>query len=644
MTPYEDELSKLASTVDLAGGTNILGLKSAIEGASEASLIAVGSGGSFTVASLLCSLHEAYTGRVSRAVTPLELICNPTLASTSPIFIISAEGKNPDILEALQRARQHSSRTVHVVTNRSQSPLMDRVCELNDVTPHVFSLVEKDGYLATNSLVFDASLIARAYGELDRQGLQIHFRVDDLEFDGLPLHKWVESSASFVKEVASRRSLIIVFSPHLRPIAEDLESKFSEAALLFCQLADFRSFAHGRHLWLTERPEDSALLVLTEPAVSQLWNDMRPQLPKDVPSFRLPLPGADPKDLIAGLIAGMHLVSAVANASKRNIARPIVSDFGRKLYYADLAALIPPPPEDGLRGEHSKYEVLGAHWPSPRSSGKIRRALQATEEQFSSQRFRAIVFDYDGTLCSSNNLDLPPPPQIVSQLERLTEAGIVVGIASGRGGSISDHLQTALDAKLWPLVRLGLYNGGWIGKIGEVPEKADNLSEFLIHAKRLVANLQSHGVPISLIRPTAPHQLSIRFRSGVSTENMWFVIVDAFKQAGLDVGTIVRSKHSIDVLSRDVSKSHLVASIVREESIDPYQVVTMGDLGAWPGNDASLLQHQFSLSVDLPSRRIDRGWKLAPRHRRDVDATLWYLDRLIIENDGCFYFDLARDP
>jgi hypothetical protein len=37
---------------------------------------------------------------------------------------------------------------------------------------------------------------------------------------------------------------------------------------------------------------------------------------------------------------------------------------------------------------------------------------------------------------------------------------------------------------------------------------------------------------------------------------MWFVIVDAFKQAGLDPGTIVRSKHSIDVLSRDVSKSH----------------------------------------------------------------------------------------
>jgi len=122
---------------------------------------------------------------------------------------------------------------------------------------------------------------------------------------------------------------------------------------------------------------------------------------------------------------------------------------------------------------------------------------------------------------------------------------------------------------------------------------------------------------------------------------MWFVIVDAFKQAGLETGTIVRSKHSIDVLSRGVSKSHLVAQIVRDEQIDPYEVVTMGDLGAWPGNDASLLQHKFSLSVDLPSRRLDRGWKLAPRHRRDVDATLWYLERLKLEKDDKFSFGLA---
>ena len=589
MTPYERELEHLDGTLASAAKADISVLKAAIAGASESSLIAVGSGGSFTVASLLCSFHEAYTGRVSRAVTPLELICNPTLASTSPIFIVSAEGKNPDILEALQRARQHSSRAVHVITNRALSPLMDRVNSLNDVRSHVFELTDKDGYLATNSLMFDASVIARAYGELDQHVASRKLKVGDVVLGGMPLKSWLASSMQFVREAVSRHGLIIVFSPPLRPIAEDLESKLSEAALLFSQLADFRSFAHGRHLWLTERSEDSALLVLTEPGTQNLWEDMRPQIPEHVPTFVLPLSASNPDDLLGGMIAAMHLISEIANYAKRDIARPNISPLGRKLYYADLAALIPPPEEDGMRREDAKYEVLGAHWPTPRNSGKICRALEAAEVAFARHTFRAIVFDYDGTLCSSDSLDVAPCAEIIDQLGRLANSGIIVGIASGRGGSIGEHLEKQLDKALWPMIRLGLYNGGWIGRLGETPTKVNQLSEFLIHAQRVVLNLQSYGVPIAQIRATPPYQLSVRFENGVSTKNMWFVIVDALKQVGLEAGTILRSKHSVDILSRGVSKSHLVARIVQDDHIDPYEIVTMGDLGAWPGNELGAL-------------------------------------------------------
>jgi hypothetical protein len=67
----------------------------------------------------------------------------------------------------------------------------------------------------------------------------------------------------------------------------------------------------------------------------------------------------------------------------------------------------------------------------------------------------------------------------------------------------------------------------------------------------------------------------------------------------------------------------------------------MGDQGAWPGNDSSLLEHRYSLSVDAPSRRLDRGWKLAPAHKRDVDATLWYLDRVRTLGQGQFKMILS---
>ena len=107
---YERELGLFNETYDLAMEADITSLKDAIAGVSEASIIGVGSGGSYTVASLLCNLHESYTGHVSRPSTPLEIICNPTLAVESPVFLISAEGKNPDISEALIRARKNSAR------------------------------------------------------------------------------------------------------------------------------------------------------------------------------------------------------------------------------------------------------------------------------------------------------------------------------------------------------------------------------------------------------------------------------------------------------------------------------------------------------------------------------------------------------
>ena len=44
-----------------------------------------------------------------------------------------------------------------------------------------------------------------------------------------------------MQSVVKTKGIIVVFSPLLRPVAADLESKLSESALLYCQLADLRS-------------------------------------------------------------------------------------------------------------------------------------------------------------------------------------------------------------------------------------------------------------------------------------------------------------------------------------------------------------------------------------------------------------------
>ncbi|MGH8550074.1 MAG: HAD family hydrolase [Methylococcales bacterium] len=112
--------------------------------------------------------------------------------------------------------------------------------------------------------------------------------------------------------------------------------------------------------------------------------------------------------------------------------------------------------------------------------------------------------------------------------------------------------------------------------------------------RRIVGRLQGLGAPIDRVRETYPHQISIRFKEGANSESMWFVIADVLRQAGLNPLTVVRSKQSVDVLANGVNKSHLIADIIQNCKVDPYEVVTMGDQGAWPGNDASLL------SIDSP--------------------------------------------
>ncbi|QND79577.1 HAD-IIB family hydrolase [Pseudoxanthomonas mexicana] len=637
---YQSELEQLPETYAGAMREDVAQLKGAIAGASESSVIGVGSGGSFTVASLLCNLHEAYTGRVSRPSTPLEIICNPTLASSSPVFLISAEGKNPDITEALDRARHHSARPIHVLTNRNDSPLMVRSSSLSDVNTHVFELREKDGYLATNSLLLDAVLVARAYSELDGADDALPSTMRDLRLSSASITEWLASAEEFVQAAAHRGAVIVTYSPLLRPIAADLESKLAEGALLHCQLADLRSFAHGRHLWLAERPHDTVVLALIEPSLAALWEKMQDLLPSNVPTFTMPLPGALPRDLITGLVSQMHLINAIARRMDKDPGQPSVPKFGREIYYLDLPEFIPVPAARVPADEQSKYDVLGARWPSPTKRSDMSRARNAFVNDIVNQPFRAVVFDYDGTLTTSQRRTEPPAAPVIGHLQRLVEAGVIVGIASGRGRSIQKELNNVLPQDVLSRLFLGLYNAGWIGPAVISPEVPSTTVEFLSHVTRIVRRLKSLGVPIERIKTTHPYQVSIRFRDGLPTDQMWFVVADALRQAGLTTNSMFRSKHSIDVLAPRVGKSGLVAHIIQKFKVDPHQIVTIGDQGAWPGNDVSLLEHRFSLSVDMPSRRLDRGWKLAPGHKRDVDATLWYMDRFQIIKPGVFSITL----
>src|SRR5690606_39240419 len=71
------------------------------------------------------------------------------------------------------------------------------------------------------------------------------------------------------------------------PVATDLESKVNESALASAQLADYRNFGHGRHLWLAKRAAETVVIALVTPDTAAIAKSTLKLFPKSIPVVRL---------------------------------------------------------------------------------------------------------------------------------------------------------------------------------------------------------------------------------------------------------------------------------------------------------------------------------------------------------------------
>lgn len=65
------------------------------------------------------------------------------------------------------------------------------------------------------------------------------------------------------------------------------------------------------------------------------------------------------------------------------------------------------------------------------------------------------MFDYDGTLVATAERFGPPRPEIISELTRLDQSGLRIGIATGRGNSAGADLRGPLPPDMYPRVLMG---------------------------------------------------------------------------------------------------------------------------------------------------------------------------------------------
>ncbi len=617
--PYQRELEKIPATIHWAFDQDVSSLQHTLlrEFASR-NLVAVGSGGSFVAATFAALLHEATTGRLARASTPLEASTRPATKNTAAL-LLSARGTNIDIQQAATILPQLGYEPVSAVSTLEGSPLGPILAEFGG-TCHEFSVpTGRDGFLATNSLIATMLLLLRASFPYRSAFTPGSFAL------GSP------PTGNGPEKLLSQSTLLVLAQGWAKPAALDLETRFSEAALANVIVTDPRNFAHGRHHWLSVHSKSTGVISLETKDSQREASRMIRCFPETVDVLRVNSDKDGPSATIELLSSTMELAGFAAQLRGIDPGRPRVAQFGRRLYRAGStrrANHVEPAPIARKRA--------ALHLTPSADQDILKTALRNFVHKIEHTTFHSLAVDYDGTLCRRDRRFEPPDQDIQDELHRLLHEGILLGIASGRGGSMYDHLRDTIEKKHWKQVTVGLYNGAKVINLtDEFPETQEQIPPPLAAAcKRLEPLKAVLGFNMTI----RPHQITLQPTSAPEPYELRTVAREHLAQT--DGISLIASSHSVDVVLAGTSKTAIVNTLLAQQ---PGCVLRIGDQGSAGGNDFDLLNSRLSLSVDRVSSNLETCWHLGTTGHSGPGLTTQYLRALRPQRNG-FHFNASHFP
>lgn len=614
--PFESELKQLADTYHWALGVDLHALKEVF--CRLPSALVVGSGGSLSSAVFLSDMLLHRQGRIAKAETPYIARSVIQRGFAGSVVIISAGGENPDVLGIARTAIEYEVDSLISVCCRSKSTLSRLVSGYGRGQSFEFVPgVGGDGFLATNSLVALNVILARA---------NAFKRTLPKKWPGLDLERLVHKNFG---ESNFPRELIVLYGPDSRAAAVDLESKFSEAALGTVQAVDIRNFAHGRHNWLHRRPS-TGVICLVGNADGPIMSRTLAELPEAVAKIVI-TSGTDIASTNLGLQAAVFELTRIFGLDRGlDPGRPGIPPFGRKVYHinafarhnlSDLGvASVAVRRKQKARGAAGLKEVTSKH--ASRMYDEVKANLMRAP-------FRQIIFDYDGTLCDHRDRFKGLREDIAAELSRLLEAGIAVGIATGRGKSVRQALTAKLDKGLWSNVVVGYYNSTLCLPLDAEVVSVSPQAPELKAAHKCIQHSALPDVQLTL-RPT---QLTVESTDAkLAIGDLWRAVLESLDLGRIRGLKVVSSSRSIDILTDSSSKMNLLESMPSRKGVE--ETLFIGDRPRWPGNDHEMLDQVFSLSVDEVTPDLTKGWNLAPAGVLNADASMFYLRKCKITKSG----------
>ena len=636
---FTSKLDRICETIMLAADGDHRNLSFALHACASVPVLAVGSGGSAIAAEILAACRTGLGHPPTTVVTPMSFVLDAAGAPGTHAWLFSASGGNPDILAAFDAACAEHGGQVDILTSGHDGPLALRAIERSRRKPgarlHLAPVADpKDGFLATHSAVAAAVVMTMASDLVAAGSPSRAVRLKQLVEDADRLldsnfRRALKTGA--IAPLSDRDTVFLLHDPHLTAAAVLLETSFWEAGICAVQRADFRNFAHGRHVWLARHPDRTFVIALTCERSRNIWRGIRTDLPGVIPSAEFDFGRPGRGALFEAILSMLGVVEAAGSLKGVDPGKPGVADFGREIF--DRHDL-----REAMSGDDAS--ILRKRRASGRADPTVRTMTNwsACRENFASTLaqadIRAIVLDYDGTVVPTHKRLEPPHPQIVSALTTLADHGILIGFATGRGGSVGNMLRKQLPERLHASVMVGYYNGAYVVPLNVDIEKDPPLADAGI-AKVHSLLCAEDGLFTEGWQPKPGRlQLSIPFErlaSRYGGSNRIEEIVEncggaASQQDGIarllrpaypadtpsGRAQVVRSGHSIDVFPGWAGKGKVVEAVrAKLGSIDAH-VLRVGDRGEHQGNDYELLADGLGLSVDQVCESEDCCWNLMP--------------------------------
>jgi hydroxymethylpyrimidine pyrophosphatase-like HAD family hydrolase len=562
-----------------------------------------GSGGSYAAASYLARIHEEYTSNVATSRTPLSFLTS-NLPENSCVALISASGRNKDILRSLKFAVKKDIENILIITNTGDSPLANRGKELGNAL--VFDLdlsVRRDGYLATNTLLGTVTTVYKAYHDAYDLSHKLPQNLGSILHPDTTQEKFLTDLKKEIELMSDVDTLLTLHGGWSSIGAIDTESRMAESGLKNIQLTDARNFAHGRHQWIVQRKDETGVIAYSDPEVSPTISKTLNRLPDGIPQVRVSTDFTGPVGGISQLVKSIYITQILSEQEGLDPGRPDVPKWAKRIH--NLTPTLNRSRE--LNGKSTANEV------------------DEFISNLSKSEFEGVVVDYDGTLVSTHSRFSPPRKRINEQLQRLLDEGMVIGVATGRGDSAGEDLREVISEKYWDQVHIGYYNGTEIAPLTkhQAPDDTNTVKDADLEK---LLNLLTENNDLFRIK-TRPKKISLHIKRDMSIEDAWFMIENMIRENNINA-KLLTSGHSLDAVPINYSKLSVVKKVADLNGSTTDRILRIGDTAPWPGNDYEFLSHPLGISVDKDCITGSGGYKITPPGYRGPGATLQILESI----------------